>query len=319
MEQTDIKQDKGKGRVEPFQGDLFLCNIPNWPVKDDIASMEVPIFSISKNPDTSIREYENGNTYVKIVPNALGCATIFDKDLLLYAGSQIIEARNRGKKVSPIVEVTTTDFLLKTARGNGRASYERIFDMLMRLYGTSIARTIKDGNERQTTPFSLIENFHIKSKKTRTVEVEDARGKTTEKQVWSVTSFQVKLSDWLYDGLMNCKVLTLDNAYFRLTSAISRRIYEIARKHCGNQAMWKINIDALAHKIGIKGERYRFREDIRRIIKDDAIPDYRLALDTSTKPDSVVFYTRDSGSLSKRLLQNLEETAWFEGLEKHKP
>ena len=69
---------------EPEQGDLFRCEITNWPLKDDIASMEFPIFSLSKNKDLETREYRRGNRVVKIIPSGVGAATVFDKDLLLY-------------------------------------------------------------------------------------------------------------------------------------------------------------------------------------------------------------------------------------------
>ena len=66
------------------QLDFFVCDILDANPKDDLGSMEHPLFTLSKNPDTRIRLYEhNGNT-VKIVPSALGLATIFDKDILIY-------------------------------------------------------------------------------------------------------------------------------------------------------------------------------------------------------------------------------------------
>ena len=65
------------------QLDLFVCDLMDASPKDDLGSMEHPLFSIAKKPDTKIRTYEhNGNT-VKIVPSVLGLATIFDKDILI--------------------------------------------------------------------------------------------------------------------------------------------------------------------------------------------------------------------------------------------
>src|ERR1035437_809665 len=65
------------------QDDPFRCEIANWPVKDDIGSMEFPIFSLSKNKDLETRTYRRGNRVVKIIPSVAGAATVFDKDLLL--------------------------------------------------------------------------------------------------------------------------------------------------------------------------------------------------------------------------------------------
>jgi hypothetical protein len=36
------------------------------------------------------------------------------------------------------------------------------------------------------------------------------------------------------------EVLTLHRDYFRLRKPLERRMYELARKHCGQQATWSI-------------------------------------------------------------------------------
>lgn len=43
------------------QPDMFVCNLASWPVKDDMGSMDVPIFSLSRYGDTKIRHYQRGN------------------------------------------------------------------------------------------------------------------------------------------------------------------------------------------------------------------------------------------------------------------
>lgn len=56
--------------------------------------MEFPIFSLAKNKDIETREYRRGNRVVRVIPSSVGAATVFDKDLLLYIASQLIEAKN---------------------------------------------------------------------------------------------------------------------------------------------------------------------------------------------------------------------------------
>ncbi len=46
---------------------------------------------------------------------------------------------------------------------------------------------------------------------------------------------EVTLPDWLYQGITQTKILKISPDYFRIRKAIDRRIYEIARKHCGYQ------------------------------------------------------------------------------------
>lgn len=298
----------------PEQGELFLCDIVNWPVKDDMASMEVPIFSLAKQKDTQERTYKRGDRYVKIMPSSVGAATVFDKDLLLYIASQIIEAQRAGKPVSRSVKVNSIDFLQGTQRGDGRASFERIIGVLRRLRGTTIETNIPTHGQIQTTGFSLIDSYQVLSEKTR----HDGRaGLADTDEVARVLCFTVTLSDWLYNSLLNYEVLTLDRQYFSLKRSIDRRLYEIARKHCGNQALWKINIDLLAEKVGTRrGERFKFREELRQAIAADALPEYHLGLDTGKTPDEVVFYTRTT----KKLVDELQKTGghtWFQALERH--
>lgn len=297
------------------QGDLFRCDITNWPLKDDIASMEFPIFSLSKNKDLETREYRRGNRVVKIIPSGVGAATVFDKDLLLYVASQIVEAKNQGKPISRTVVVESCDFLTGTVRGDGRASFERIVDLLDRLRGTTIQTNIQTGGVTQTEGFGMIDNYKIISERQRIEKQIASRGKEVSRKVSRVLQFSVTISEWLYNGLMEFEVLTMDRAYFRLTSSIDRRLYEIVRKHCGDQPMWKINIDLLMEKLGVKASRRQVRALLRQRLLADLLPEYRMALDSNAKPDDVVFYTRNTGKLAKHLIAN-GLSGWFSTLER---
>lgn len=293
------------------QGDLFLCDIANWPVKDDLASMEIPLFSLSKSKDLRTREYTRGNKSVSIRPSTDGAATVFDKDLLLYISSQIIAALNEGNPISKTVRINSSDFLQATCRSNGGNQYAQIINMLRRLKGTTIETNIKTGGVQQAEGFGLIDKYQV-------LASEKGKGKTNAKgeisEVEYVHEFTVTISDWLFNGLKNFETLTLDRNYFLLSQSIERRLYEIAKKHCGDKAYWKINIDLLAEKIGSSGPRHRLREDIKRSIKNDQIPDYKIGLDSKVKPDMVVFITRDSRKLHKELTQSLDVLTWYQSL-----
>ncbi len=303
--------------ADSAQGDLFVCDIANWPVKDDIASMEVPIFSLAKQKDTKTREYRRGAKVVRIIPSSVGAATVFDKDLLLYIASQIVEARNQEQPVSRTVQIESIDFLVGTERGDGRASFERILDMLRRLRGTTIETNIETGGVRQTEGFSLIDTYKVMSEHKRIeTGIDPETKKPVRKEVSRVLRFSVTISEWLYNGLMNYEVLTLDRGYFRLSKSIERRLYEIARKHCGDQPLWKVNIDLLADKIGTTQERYRFRDELRQAIARDRLPEYHVALDPRKTPDDVIFYTRNPSKLSRELIR-LQNYEWFQGLERY--
>lgn len=297
--------------------DLFVSNnYGGWPIKDDLASMEIPLFSLSKKTDTATKEYRRGNKVVRVIPSAAGAATIYDKDLLIYIASLFIDAQNQGKPVSKTFQINSIDFLTGTKRGDGSASYGRILDMLRRLRGTTIETNIPTNGIVQTEGFSLIDSYKIISEKA------GGRGKrshiTDEQETCKakVLCFSVTISDWLFNGLLNNEVLTIHDEYFQLR-ATDRRLYEIARKHCGLQPMFKINIALLAEKIAMKRSAlFKIRDEIRDTIKEDRLPEYHIALDPLASPDDVIFYTRDRAKLTKELIR-INGFKWYESLERY--
>src|SRR3546814_8985814 len=68
--------------------DLFICDVLDAIPKDDMASMEHPVFSLSTKPDNRMRRYEHNGNVIEIIPSGKGLATIHDKDILLYCISQ---------------------------------------------------------------------------------------------------------------------------------------------------------------------------------------------------------------------------------------
>lgn len=307
-----------KKRKQPIeQDDLFLCDLASWPIKDDIASMEVPVFCLEKHGSTQTREYIRGDKKVRIIPSGEGAATVFDKDVLIYAVSQIVEAMNQGLPISRTVRIKSNDYLLATKRTNGGAQFARILSQLRRLRGTTIETNIETGGIEQTRGFSLIESYEVTSQKRSVPKKASTTGKKPSDEEVRVIEFEITLSEWLYNGIKGLEVLTLDDGYFKLTRSIDRRIYEIARKHCGNQPFWKISIPLLIEKIGSTrgNELYKVRDEIRRIIEKDHLPEYHIALEKSDKGEFVVFYARDMRAVSKYLSER-DLLVWYSGLER---
>ncbi|MDO8303183.1 MAG: replication initiator protein A, partial [Sedimentisphaerales bacterium] len=65
-------------------GDFFVCDILDALPKDDMASMEHPIFSLSTKPDLRVLSYSHNDVQITVVPSVKGLATLFDKDILIY-------------------------------------------------------------------------------------------------------------------------------------------------------------------------------------------------------------------------------------------
>ena len=82
-----------------------------------------------------------------------------------------------------------------------------------------------------------------------------------------MSEVQVRLSDWMFKIIQSAQVLSLSRDYFRLRKPIERRIYEIARKHCGDKAQWKISIDLLRKKTGASSHDRAFKSMVRELVK----------------------------------------------------
>jgi plasmid replication initiation protein len=275
--------------------DFFVCDILDASPKDDLGSMEHPMFSLSTRPEHAIRRYEHNGNSIEIAPGAHGLATIWDKDILIYCISQMVEAMNRNREVSRIVWVTAYDLLVATNRGTGGASYKRLQAALDRLSSTYIKTNIATNAKRIIRGFGLIDSYEI-------VE----RSPVDERMV----AIEIVLSEWLYNAVMGREVLTLSRSYFRLRKGLERRLYELARKHCGQQISWKVSLDILHKKSGSYGTLREFRRKVSSIAKTDHMPDYRLVYSGT---DQAIFYARTpEGALreAKESVQAATETAF---------
>lgn len=280
----DTPQPLENDLANATQPDLFVVleAIHDWPVKDDMTTMEYPIFSLSKNHDTRIRHYSRGGKSVRVIPSAYGAATVFDKDILIYCISQIVKATEAGIKVSRRVRVDVYPFLVGTRRSTGGAAYERVVDMCRRLKGTTIETNVKTNEKEQLEGFGLIEDYRV------TAWTKNQKG---------ALELELTISDWLYRAAMEYDILTLHPDYFSLSQALERRLYELVRKHCGDKAWWEIGLPLLQEKTGSSQNVRRFKQEIKDIVARDALPDYRIALDETIKPNKVVFLTRDNRKL----------------------
>ena len=83
----------------------------------------------------------------------------------------------------------------------------------------------------------------------------------------------------MFNAVQAREVLTISNAYFRLRKPLERRLYELARKHCGHQPEFKITVELLCEKCGSQGSIREFRRMLKEIVEDDLLPDYILVPD----------------------------------------
>jgi plasmid replication initiation protein len=274
--------------VDPAQGgllpdrhptaDFFICDVFDAAPKGDLASMEHPIFSLSTKPDRRILSYAHNGYKVEVTPSVRGRATMHDKDIVIYCISQLMAALNAGRALSRTLTLRAHDLLIATNRNTSGDSYARLREAFERLAGTRITTNITVGGIESTSGFGLIESWEIKR-----------RAKTEDGREGRMISVQVTLSEWLFRAVTSKSVLTLSRDYFRLRKPLERRVYELARKHCGRQSAWKVSMATLHKKAGSAAPLRVFRAAMRKMIAGGHLPDYIMSM---SDEDDMVYFTR---------------------------
>ena len=259
------------------QMDLFICDVADAALKDIIPEMEHPFYSLSKKPETNIRRYEHNGNWIEVTPRVKGMATIYYKDILIYCISQIMAKIKRGEKVGYRVRINSREMLMFTNRGTGGRDYTALCEAVDRLAGTRISTNIRTGDEEQFDTFGMIDAASIRRKHGL-----DGR------LLW----VEVKLSEWVFNAIRAREVLTLHPHYFRLRKPLERRLYELARKHCGSQTDWKISLELLFKKSGSRGTLKKFRFLVRNLARHNHLPDYSVEFDG--QEDTVIFRNRNT-------------------------
>lgn len=263
--------------------DFFIADIFDASPKDDLASMEHPMFSLATQPDMSVRTYTSpdGDT-IEIQPSRIGLPTIWDKDLLIYCISQLMAGINLGREPSQVLRITAHDLLVSTNRPTGGDHYKRLENAFSRLRSSQIVTNITTNGVRIKRGFGFIDYWEIIEK-----------SETDDRMI----AVEVKLSDWLYGAVLGTELLTINRQYFRLRGGLERRLYEIARKHCGSQSRWSIGIKKLHPKTGVKSPVKAFRNKLKKIVSADVLPDYKMEYDA--EKDQLVFYNRKGSKAAK--------------------
>jgi len=257
--------------------DFFVCDFFAASPKHDLASLEHPLFSLATRPDRRILTYTHNDVAVTVTPSVQGRATIFDADILIFCISQLMAALNGGKPTSRNLTLTAHDLLLATGRETSGDAYRRLRQAFERLAGTRITTNITTGETEVTSGFGLIESWEI-VRKTR---------------AGRMVSVSVTLSEWIYRAVLARSVLTLNRGYFGLRRPLERRLYALARKHCGQQPIWRVSVEVLLKKSGSTSPRRVFRAMLREIITRDSLPDYEL----TEEPGDMIAVSRRDGQV----------------------
>lgn len=224
--------------------------------------MAHPFFSLGKSRRTLPIDFRSGSVTVRVEgTHEHGIATIWDADILIWAASQIVEARDAGIATSRLIRATPYEILRFIGRGTSRRDYLRLKAALDRLQTTSVATSIRETTGRRLHRFSWINEWK---------ELAAADGRPL--------GIELILPDWFYAGVMDrALVLTIDRAYFRLTGGIERWLYRLVRKHGGHQSDgWQFDFRHLHRKSGSAARYSDFALDLRALVARQSLPGYQL-------------------------------------------
>ncbi len=234
-----------------------------------------PFFSLAKSKRVTPIDFRMGETWISVeaVPEH-GMATIWDADILLWAASQIVEARDAGRPTSRLMATTPYEILTFTGRGTGRDNYDRLRAALDRLQSTTVATSIRQQHQRRRHRFSWINEWQ---------ERFDVQGRPL--------GIELILPDWFYAGVLDrALVLTIDRQYFSLTGGLERWLYRLVRKHGGRQpGGWSFDFAHLHLKSGVLSPRKRFAFELRAIVRRQSLPGYTLAIERAFGRERLYF------------------------------
>lgn len=254
-------------RPSPERGqlDLFHALPGDFAPRDAQDLMAYPFFSLSKSHRTAPIDFVAGDVSIRVeaVPDH-GMATIWDADILIWAASQIVEARDKGLRTSRLMAATPYEILNFIGRGVSLRDYQRLKAALDRLQSTTVATSIRQPAEGRRHRFSWINEWQERT---------DRYGKPA--------GLELIVPDWFYRAVLdNALVLTIDRTYFDLTGGLDRWLYRIVRKHGGHQRNgWRFDFRHLHQKSGSLSPFKRFAFELRDIIRRQPLPGYTLFLE----------------------------------------
>ncbi|MEY9543175.1 plasmid replication initiation protein [Bradyrhizobium diazoefficiens] len=149
-----------KHHSERDQLELFRALPGDLAPRDAQDLMAYPFFSLAKTKRIVPIDFRAGAIAIRVeaVPEH-GMATIWDADVLIWAASQIVEARDAGLKTSRLMAATPYEILTFVGRGTSARDYDRLKAGLDRLQSTTVMTSIRQPTERRRHRFSWINEW----------------------------------------------------------------------------------------------------------------------------------------------------------------
>ncbi|OWY38942.1 hypothetical protein CEK28_10460 [Xenophilus sp. AP218F] len=236
--------------------------VPLRQWKSDGFSLELPLFALSSRDSAERWQWQNrdGSRSLQVWNEQRGGrrAHLYDRELLLYFCSQLcghfFGKSHAGRSLPSSLRFGISAFLRETGKDGGGKSYQAVFESLQRLSQT---RFQYQQQGKPVVTHALLQSWS-----------KEEGGK-----------IRAEMAPWLLEAIRARHVLSVDPAYLRLRKPLARRLYELARKHCGHQPEWRIGLDSLHLKCGSSSSRREFRRMLKALLATEVFPGYQLGLD----------------------------------------
>jgi plasmid replication initiation protein len=233
-----------------------------------------PLFDLSKSGSKKRIAYSHNSVWFEVLAvEGQGVATLYDRDLLLYAGTLLIEKLERGENSGNAVVFSARDFYriagrVDGGRSAGGSAYDRLEKAVERLKGSLIKTNAEVSGRGSKVMFNWLE-----SGSGFTYEL-DSSGERRLKHI------RVVLNPWICEALRsNRRLLAVHKRYFEL-KPVSRRLYDLARVHCGDAetswSTWRTSIGQLLTETGADMTLSQLKRYLVAVEQEDSLLEYRV-------------------------------------------
>lgn len=254
-----------EGPIEPAEIQTTLPNPGRLALVEARVLLERPFFALSTRPVPLLPPYTDpkGRLHLQVTAAdpTKGVATLADADILIVLTSLMNANRRSSGRVNPQVHLLAATWLQLCRRHGeggrkGGRQYRLLDEALERLRGTRITTNIgPTGQAGPTRSFSLLADWSRQGR----------------------AGLTLTAGDWLVEAVEANALLSLSPYYFDLPGGYARWLYRTARKHAGKQVgSVKMRISTLRMKSGSTSPAARFRFELKRLVTEDRLPDYRF-------------------------------------------
>lgn len=215
-------------------------------IKADLTTLGCAIFSMKKEAKNKVKNkiFEVSKGYLHVIGHTLfGSLNFYDKKTLIYILSKLAAFKREDGFIPERFYFSVHDYCKVVGMGQvGGKNRKLLRASLDRLKYTGFVLSQSeryDDITQNSTHLSFLETI-------------------TNQSIESNTKyFIVDIPKWLRDDLEKNSLLTLNPNYFQMTNPFQSRLYEIARKYCGDKKSQKLYFPTVQMLLGTEDKNIR--------------------------------------------------------------